>query len=277
MNMKQVIFLMMLLFCALYGCTKQEIEVFSTDDAGIYFQSQSVSSYGSSENYTDSMSFSFASVEASMESVIVYAPVRTMGKVRNYDRPFKVIVDKERTTAIEGVHYEVNLDTLYVPAGESRANVPVRLLRAADLVNKTVTLVLRLQDNEHFVCYLEEYKNTNSYTATGELISGVTYSFSVNEMYTEPQYWAFFGGFYFGDWTPRKYLIVNAVCGLSPEDWENAGLPGSKVSFGRFGFFTKLVQAYLQEQGDAGTPERNPDGSFIQLAQGYEVDYSQYE
>lgn len=275
--MKKSILLVLTSLIVVCGCTKQEIEVFNTDDAGIYFQLAGTSAYGSAESYIDSTSFSFASVDASTQSAIVYAPVRTMGKVRDYDRPFKVVVDKERTTAVEGVHYEVNLDTLYVPAGESSANVPVRLLRAEDLTDTTVTLVLRLQDNEHFVCYFEEYKNISSYTATGEMISGVTYAFSVSEMYTEPDYWSIFGSFYFGDWTPRKYLIVNAVCDLSPEDWENAGMTGSKVSFGRFGFFAKSVQNYLQEQADAGNPERNTDGSFIQLAQGYEVDYSQYE
>lgn len=47
------------------------------------------------------------------------ATVRTMGKVADYDRPFKVVVDKEGSTAVEGEHYEIDLDTLVVRAGES--------------------------------------------------------------------------------------------------------------------------------------------------------------
>lgn len=50
-------------------------------------------------------------------------------------------------------------------------------------------IVLRLQENEHFKCYLETYKNTNLYTVKGEQISGVRYVFTFNEMYTQPNFW----------------------------------------------------------------------------------------
>ena len=35
-------------------------------------------------------------------SHVLYAPVLTMGKVVDYDRPFKVVVDMEESTAVEG-------------------------------------------------------------------------------------------------------------------------------------------------------------------------------
>lgn len=40
----------------------------------------------------------------------------------DYDRPFKVVVDKEKSTAVEGVHYEANLDTVKMP-GRSKLRV----------------------------------------------------------------------------------------------------------------------------------------------------------
>ena len=67
------------------------------------------------------------------------------------------------------------------------------------------------------------------------------------------------------------------VCGLTPTDWSNAGYAGAKVSLGRFSFFAVAVQRYLQEQADAGTPELDSDGSYMQLAPSYSVDYSQDE
>ena len=158
------------------ACEKQDSSIFTTDDAGIYFQMVTMSIYGTTtEYYTDSLSSSFASVRASAKSAVLAATVRTMGKVADYDRPFKVVVDKEGSTAVEGEHYEIDLDTLVVRAGESSARVRVRFFRTADLMKRTIRLVLRLEDNEYFKCYFPEYKNTNAYRATGR-ISGQNFS-----------------------------------------------------------------------------------------------------
>lgn len=276
--MKPRIIILYILSLALWGCEKKDIDLFATNDTGIYFQPVSSYTYGTTtEFYNDSIAYSFASENASVESSVLRATVRTMGKVADYNRPFKVIVDPEGTTAIEGVHYEVNLDTCYVPAGESTAYVRVRFFRTSDLLTGRVRLQLRLQDNEYFTCYFNEYKNTNSYTATGTQISGVTYVFSVSEEYEEPSYWNWFGIEFFGDWTPQKFLVVNSVCELTVEDWDNAGYSGAKISYGRFGFFALAVQNYLQEQANAGTPVLDTDGSYMQLAAAYSVDYSAYE
>ena len=262
----------------LAACEKQDIPVFTSDDHGIYFQRMSSYIYGSTtEYYGDSTAYSFASEAGSVKSAVLAATARTMGKVMDYDRPFKVVVDKENSTAVEGVHYEADLDTVKMPAGASSVYVRVRFFRAADLTEKTVRLVLKLEDNEYFKCYLPEYKNTNVYTATGAMIHGDQYVFSLSEMYTAPSYWNMFGGDFFGDWTPQKYVIVNTVCGLTPADWNNAGYAGAKVAYGRFSFFAVAVQKYLQERADAGEPVSDSDGSYMQLAPAYAVDYSQYE
>ena len=264
-----------LVFCA---CEKQDISVFTTDDSGIYFQRVTSYIYNSTtEYYGDSVAYSFASAKASVKSVVLSATIRTMGKVVDYDRPFKVVVDQEGTTAIEGKHYEVNLDTVVVPAGKSTAYVRVRFFRTDDMMEKAVRLAIRLEDNEYFKCYFPKYKNTNAYSATGVMIHGDEFVFSLSEMYTEPWYWSMFGDGFFGNWTPKKFLVVNSVCGLSAADWDNAGYAGAKIQYGRFNFFTTTVQKYLQEQADAGTPELDSDGSYMQLAPSYSVDYSRYE
>ena len=264
-----------LVFCA---CEKQDISVFTTDDSGIYFQRVTSYIYNSTtEYYGDSVAYSFASAKASVKSVVLSPTIRTMGKVVDYDRPFKVVVDQEGTTAIEGKHYDVNLDTVVVPAGKSTAYVRVRFFRTDDMMEKAVRLAIRLEDNEYFKCYFPEYKNTNAYSATGVMIHGDEFVFSLSEMYTEPWYWSMFGDGFFGNWTPKKFLVVNSVCGLSAADWDNAGYAGAKIQYGRFNFFTTTVQKYLQEQADAGTPELDSDGSYMQLAPSYSVDYSRYE
>ena len=46
---------------------------------------------------------------------------------------------------------------------------------------------------------------------------------------------------------------------------------------GRLSFFAIAARKYLQEQADAGVPEIDSDGSYMQLAPAYSVDYSRYE
>ena len=275
----RIILCALISFPFLWSCDKKEIPVFASDDAGIYFQRLTNAVYGSTtEYYGDSTDFSFAGTNAYYTSHVLYAPVLTMGKVVDYDRPFKVVVDMEETTAVEGKDFEIELDSLVIKAGTSKAEVPVRIIRTETLLEKTLKIVLRLQENEHFKCYLETYKNTNLYTAKGEQISGVRYVFTFNEMYTQPNFWKNYAEKdYFGEWTAKKYQVVNQVCGLTPIDWQYANYYGYKMQSARLPFFTRTVRIYLHEQADAGNPVTDSDGKYMQLAPNYEVDYSDYQ
>ena len=275
----RIILFALISFPFLWSCDKKEIPVFASDDAGIYFQRLTNAVYGSTtEYYGDSTDFSFAGTNAYYTSHVLYAPVLTMGKVVDYDRPFKVVVDMEETTAVEGKDFEIELDSLVIKAGTSKAEVPVRIIRTETLLEKTLKIVLRLQENEHFKCYLETYKNTNLYTAKGEQISGVRYVFTFNEMYTQPNFWKNYAEKdYFGEWTAKKYQVVNQVCGLTPIDWQHANYYGYKMQSARLPFFARTVRIYLQEQADAGNPVTDSDGKYMQLAPNYEVDYSDYQ
>lgn len=275
----RIILFALISFPFLWSCDKKEIPVFASDDAGIYFQRLTNAVYGSTtEYYGDSTDFSFAGTNAYYTSHVLYAPVLTMGKVVDYDRPFKVVVDMEETTAVEGKDFEIELDSLVIKAGTSKAEVPVRIIRTETLLEKTLKIVLRLQENEHFKCYLETYKNTNLYTAKGEQISGVRYVFTFNEMYTQPNFWKNYAEKdYFGEWTAKKYQVVNQVCGLTPIDWQYVNYYGYKMQSARLPFFARTVRIYLQEQADAGNPVTDSDGKYMQLAPNYEVDYSDYQ
>lgn len=275
----RIILFALISFPFLWSCDKKEIPVFASDDAGIYFQRLTNAVYGSTtEYYGDSTDFSFAGTNAYYTSHVLYAPVLTMGKVVDYDRPFKVVVDMEETTAVEGKDFEIELDSLVIKAGTSKAEVPVRIIRTETLLEKTLKIVLRLQENEHFKCYLETYKNTNLYTAKGEQISGVRYVFTFNEMYTQPNFWKNYAEKdYFGEWTAKKYQVVNQVCGVTPIDWQYANYYGYKMQSARLPFFARTVRIYLQEQADAGNPVTDSDGKYMQLAPNYEVDYSDYQ
>ena len=60
MRIKFVLSAIALSFILLWGCEKKEIEVFTTNDTGIYFQS-GTSFSSTTQNYSDSVSYSFLS------------------------------------------------------------------------------------------------------------------------------------------------------------------------------------------------------------------------
>ncbi len=279
MKLKTILFALMS-FPLLWSCDKQEIPMFESDDAGIYFQKLTTSTQGSTaEYYGDSTYFSFAGVHASYTSYVQSVPVLTLGKVADVDRPFRLVVDREESTAIEGVDFTIDPDDLVIKAGTSRTEVAVRFLRTERLLalEDTLKLVLRLEENEHFKCYLETYRSNNLYTGGGEQVSGVRYVFAFDEIYNAPAFWQNSAKNYFGEWTPKKYQVVNQVCDLTETDWKYAGYSGHKILPTRLPFFARMVRTYLQEQADDGNPVTELNGDYMQLAPDYVVDYSNYQ
>ena len=269
------LFLLPLIFTA---CETKDIPVYTSDDAALYFQRTASYIWGSTTvTYSNSTEFTFAGATAEKNSVTYSAEVRTMGNVTDYDRPFKVEIDKEMSTGIQGVHFDTNLDTLKIKAGKSNAYVRITFYRTPDLLDSTLTVVLHLIENEHFNARIDEYKKTNQWNSSSENLDGTRYTFKFNEQYSEPTYWSWFGEGFLGPWTPQKYIVVNSVMGWTVNDWSQAGQAGAKVSYGRLGFAAKAVRNYLQEQADNDTPVKDKDGSYMQLADGYTVDYSRYE
>ena len=269
------LFLLPLIFTA---CETKDIPVYTSDDAALYFQRTASYIWGSTTvTYSNSTEFTFAGAAAEKNSVTYSAEVRTMGNVTDYDRPFKVEIDKEMSTGIQGVHFDTNLDTLKIKAGKSNAYVRITFYRTPDLLDSTLTVVLHLIENEHFNARIDEYKKTNQWNSSSENLDGTRYTFKFNEQYSEPTYWSWFGEGFLGPWTPQKYIVVNSVMGWTVNDWSQAGQAGAKVSYGRLGFAAKAVRNYLQEQADNDNPVKEKDGSYMQLADGYTVDYSRYE
>lgn len=121
------LFLLPLIFTA---CETKDIPVYTSDDAALYFQRTASYIWGSTTvTYSNSTEFTFAGAAAEKNNVTYSAEVRTMGNVTDYDRPFKVEIDKEMSTGIQGVHFDTNLDTLKIKAGKSNAYVRITFYR----------------------------------------------------------------------------------------------------------------------------------------------------
>lgn len=282
--MKRYTHLIILSLCAALAatftaCQTEEIEVFTTDDALVYFQSISYTSSNGTEGYTTQTSYSFVGVDESRRDVTFRGEVRMMGKVVDYDRHIAIEIDNERTTMVEGVDYEANFDTICVKAGQNSARVPVKFLRNPSFREGRDTLVLHLKANEHFGV-LEKYNPTNSYSGSSsdaDKMDGTRYTFIIDELYTCPNGWYTLNASnYFGPWNVTKFIFINTTLGFVLSDWTWINGAGSKITAGRMPYYALHLQKELQARADAGDPVYDEDGSFMQLGENYRVDYSAY-
>lgn len=260
------------------SCQTEEIETFTTDDSMVYFQKTGFVTSAGGEGYSNSTSFSFVGYNEKMTSVTFAGEIRTMGKVRDYDRAVKVVVDEEKTTMELGKDYEVDLDTVKVHAGKNITKVNVKFLRTMRLRDEAATLVLKLLPNENFKV-LEKYKSSNSYSASeDDVMDGSSFSFKIDEVYSCPASWyTLNANKYFGPWTATKFIYINATLGFELDDWTWINGAGSKITSGRMPYYAIKLQKILQAAADEGNPVYDEDGKFMQLGDSYRVDYSKLQ
>ncbi len=283
--MKKLLYFLLLMPLCIISCNEDEIMTFDDDTAGIYFQNGGQTRfYINIDQYYDSTFFAWGRVADEVKDTTLTTRLRIMGKVRDFDRKVRVVVDQENTTAVEGVHYRVDLSNLVIPAGAAEVQVPVTLLRDKSLREQEVKLMLKVEDNENFYVPFERQKSTNVYYASGDTIRANRYLFVFNEFYTEPVIWSFFNDMYpdgvnpCGAWSAKKQKLMSELFNITEDDWDYMkGWANSKgVQYQSFVYYAIKLHVYLQDLADAGTPVREEDGSFMQLGPGYEVDYSAY-
>lgn len=267
----------------LFACKKEELMEFSVEDSAIYFQgmgsytlSDGSMIFATEYRYVDSVQASFAGAPKRFQSTVLYIPLKTMGKVKNYDRPVRVVVDKEASSAVENVDFTIGLDTLFVPAFTSGVQMPVTILRTDALLSETKRIVFRLEENEYFKLDIKNFKASSSWFAKADTLSAIEFTVIFSEKYTEPSFYKKHKKDYWDEWSPKKFQVLNNVMGWTLSDWGNAGISG-KILVGRLDFSAKAMQKYLQQMADDNTPVKEVDGSFMQLSPKYSVDYSKYE
>ena len=253
------------------ACKHETIDLYELDDAKIYFQVQSYSSANGAVGYSNSTDYSFVGVNQNVDGLTFKATIQMMGQVVDYDRECKITIDADSTTMVEGVDYEIDLDTLKRKAGQSKATFGVRFLRSQNIKEKKQVLCLKLLPNKYFQV-LEKYRSTNVWSnTTAKEMDGSRFAFYMSEIYQQPRRWGEVNaGTYFGQWTATKYVFINDFFGFSTDDWEWST---GRISKGRMPFYARELQKELQKRADEGQPMLEDDGSYMQLGANYQVNY----
>lgn len=148
---------------AMGACNDNALEKYDTPDCRlnfVYYNSDStLMTAGDVKDRNRFYPFSFvlsSAVEAERDTV--WFEVETMGFLSSETRPvaLRQIEIEDAENAVPGVHYVAfdapELAQLYrIEGGKTRAQVPVVVLRASELTEKTVTLKFGFKDNGYFL------------------------------------------------------------------------------------------------------------------------------
>ena len=178
--MKQLIYILLIL--GIWGCEndRQLYDGEENDVSGIYFRYSS-STLNGVKVWQDSLLFSFQNILPDVKEYTLRIPVKVLGFVADYPRPFKVRVCGG--TAIEGEDFLALEEEYQFPAHAGEATFPVVVKRTDKLFKDKISIELELQENEVFRLLMPEI------TSFGDTLDATHFKVVFSEIITKPFFW----------------------------------------------------------------------------------------
>lgn len=209
----------------LAGCEKREVMEYEGVD-GIYFDVQYGADHGNEtvwarQNYTY---VSFGSMEA--EEMEVSLKIGTVGSIKDYDRPFRVMIVQDSTNAIPDEEYTGFSEEQVIKAGENKTYVTLKVFKTLRQAKDTLQILFRIEPGEHFTLPFSEvgaipgrWSDTKTEFNVGE--NPVEHRVIFNNILRRPAGWGkdeysqFFGTF-----SPKKYQYLMDITGYTKTHFE---------------------------------------------------------
>lgn len=193
--MNEMLKKLFILFLVILASCEGREPIFYDDVARVYFDKEQTN-------------YSFGDQPLSVQEITIYIKVNIMGQAASTVRKFKIEIDKEKTTAIEGVQIEVLPSEFEVLPDSIYGYIPIKLLRSGidGLIEESEVLALNLVNGGDFVTGAKEALSTKLF---------------FNNFLEEPSWWAWIE-YYVGDYDPQKYQKYIEIHG-SPIDEEYIG------------------------------------------------------
>ena len=264
------------------SCTKEDIDIYSGDDALFFAQQWGVAHF---ENHINPSNASKNSHQAYSkigfggmieEDSLLLLNVQISGFIKDYDRPFGIEVVNDSTTAINGTEFELvdPVADAVIPAGGSNALIRILFHKTERMDNENLQLQVRIIPGEHFVLpfdnegygrmpiipstntILNEYNNLN--------LDPSIHNIFINNFLTMPPGWV---NNFMGIWSENKFRLLldftNERLGWTIATWndkENMWPPATRYKMPQ-----ALLAEYLLEQYKKGREHwvLDPDGTMM--------------
>jgi len=157
------------------------------------------------ESLPDSTDYTFATSPESVVSDSIVVNFRIIGKVSDKDRSIN-LVPAANSTGKEGYHYKIG--KAVVKANSFTAKVPVYVYRRPGLKDSTLTVTLRVTENQDF---------------KPGYATRLRYKFTLTDILAKPTNWESTWAPYFGSYSEVKFRFLIAVTGKTT--WNSGPLP----------------------------------------------------
>ena len=267
--MKKIIY-MIALFWAAIGMISCEKEVKDYDgEEGVYFYVQWGAEWGDTTKWANQSYTPVEFVNILGDTYEVKVRVMSTGRVKDYDRTFQMVVDKDSTTAVVNQNYEPFEEMQVIKAGQAYADVVIHLKRNENIMEVEKVLGLRLFPTNDFIIGIPEWgKLAGMWSSEGSSeFDASVHKIIMSDFIVKPARWI--GGIYdqpgdtesgrWGVFTVKKYKLICDQFDLTYEDFQTeATMPVAKRAV-----IQEHMANYLQELYDKGTPVLEDDGRLM--------------
>ncbi|MDR3245521.1 MAG: DUF4843 domain-containing protein [Prevotellaceae bacterium] len=172
----------------LQGCKEDEIDLYSGDHYIRFIKDLTTDS--------TTVAFLFAPGASELNAPLV---VEAAGIAYPVEKEYKISIDRQFTTAVEGRHFRLPDNTTF-KAGAMRDTLAIKFLRTEDMATQSFRLVLRVEANESFKLGQLEYQYM---------------VFLVHDKISQPEWWTTaISTSYMGTYSDRKYQYFIEVTGI---------------------------------------------------------------
>lgn len=200
--------------------------------------------------------------------------VQVTGNIKDYDRKFRIVADRDSTTAVENENYEPFDEYQVLPKNSYYADVWVTVKNSRALEDEERKLVLKLLPTEDLTLSIpvwEDLSGMLSNDADLDQFDGTRHTILMNDFITRPSEWSgtmnpVYGtreSGIFGIFSKRKYdEIILEFPELTYDDFNHPEtMPMARQNVIANRMATKLQQLY-----DAGEPILEDDGRLMYFA-----------
>ncbi len=239
---------LLLSFSFLQSCEK-EIMDFEGQDA-LFFDVQYGADWGDTTVWAHQFYtlVAFGSVDDTVLDIRI--KVAVAGNIKNYDRPFKVDIVSDSTTALCPTEYKLLAEDQVIRAGANCSYVTVQLSKSPRMAKETLKLQLRLIPNEYFSLPFSEvgdipgrWKDTQ--TEYSRNADPNVHTIFVNDILARPKGW---NDFQLGIFTPTKFALMLELTGWEKSYFDDV----NKMQVGRMSLIQRILREYLQQQYGKG-------------------------
>jgi hypothetical protein len=186
---REIIMLLAAASLGLSSCQEAEIPLYSGGNHIQFVKNLTVDS--------TTVAFLLAPGATELDSFLI---VKTTGLGYPVETPYKISVDRQFTTAVEGTHFKLPTMTTFKP-GAMRDTLPVTFYRTVDMKTNAFRLVLRVEENEAFKLGQLQYQYA---------------VFVVHDKIAQPDWWTTaVSTSYLGPYSDKKYQKFIDVTGIA--------------------------------------------------------------